>query len=171
MIRLKQLLEEEHSKRQKDVITKEITEGNIPVNEIVEVVKSNDGIYAQRGAYVITGLTDQAPELLLPYLFELWNSILPNSHQSIPRAVLRLFATLDLPEDLEGEVFEAGSKMFMSKKTEIAVKAHLMTILTNVALKYPELKTEVIFLIKEQLPGSSAGYQSRAKNELRRLEK
>ncbi len=169
MERLKQLLEEEHSKRQKDVITNEILQGNIPIKEIVEVVKSNDGIYAQRGAYVITGIHDDNPGHLKPFLQDLWESIQPKSHNAIPRAIYRLFASIDLPEELEGEVFEVGTKTFMSKKTPIAIKAHIMIILTNIALKYPELKDEVVFLIKEQLPGSSAGYRSTAKRELKRL--
>jgi len=169
MERLRQLLEEEHSKKQKDLITKEILDGNIPVKDIVDVVKSNDGIYAQRGAYVITGLHDDNIEHLKPYLNDLWEAIQPKSHQAIPRAVYRYLASVDLPEELEGEVFEVGTKTFMSKKTAVAIKAHIMIILTNVALKYPELKDEVVFLIKEQLPGCSAGYKSTARRELTRL--
>lgn len=170
MKRLKQLLEEEHSKKQKDLITQEILDGKIKVSELVAVVKSNDGIYAQRGAYVITGLHDDNPTHLKPFLQDLWEAITPKSHQAIPRAVYRLFSVIDLPEELEGEVFEQGTKVFMSKRTAVAIKAHIMKILTNVATKYPELKDEVQFLIKEQLPGSSAGYRSTAKRELKRLQ-
>tara|TARA_Y100000766_G_scaffold270571_1_gene268612 strand:- start:455 stop:592 length:138 start_codon:yes stop_codon:yes gene_type:complete len=44
-----------------------------------------------------------------------------------------------------------------------------MKILTNLAVKYPELKAEVIFLINQQLKGNSSGYKSAAKKELKRL--
>ena len=169
MKRLKQLLDEEHSKIQKDLITKEILQGNIPLNELIKVVKSNDGIYAQRGAYVITGIHDENPLILKPFLKDLWESIQPKSHDAIPRAIYRLFANIDLTEELEGKVFNDAVKTFMNKKTPIAIKAHIMITLTNVAIKYPELKDEVIFLIKGQLPKSSAGYQSTAKKELKRL--
>lgn len=166
---LRHLLEEEHSKKQKDLITKEILSGNFSIKEIVEIVKSNDGIYAQRGAYVLTGLHDDNPIHLIPFIEDLSQAIQPKSHQAIPRAIYRLFSDIDLPEEIEGEIFEVGSKTFMSKKTAVAIKAHIMKILTNIALKYPELKDEVIFMIKEQLPGSSAGYRSTAKRELGRL--
>lgn len=169
MEKLKRLLEAEHSKKQKDLITKEILAGNIPISEIVAILKSNDGILAQRGAYVITGLHDDNLDHLKPFLSDLWASILPKSHQAIPRAVYRYFAEIDLPEDLEGEVFEIGSQTFKSKKTPIAIKVHIMNILTNVGVKYPEIKDEVAFLIKEQLAESSLGYRSRAKKELKRL--
>jgi len=169
MKKLKRLLEKEHSKKQKDLITKEILEGNISVTDIVEVLKSNDGIYAQRGAYVITGLHDDDIKHLEPFLWDLWRAIQPISHQAIPRAIYRYLAAIDLPEDLEGEIFEVGTKTFISKKTSVAIKVHIMTILTNIALKHPELKTEVVFIIKEQLPGCSAGYRSRARRELARI--
>ena len=44
-----------------------------------------------------------------------------------------------------------------------------MKTMTNLALKYPELRDEVIFLINQQLQGSTAGYKSTAKKELKRL--
>jgi len=166
---LRHLLEEEHSKRQKDLITQKILSGNFSIQEIVEIVKSNDGIYAQRGAYVLTGLHDDNPNHLTPFIEDLWQAIQTKSHQAIPRAIYRLFSDIDLPEEIEGEIFEVGSKTFMSKKTAVAIKAHIMKILTNIASKYPELKDEVIFMIKEQLPGSSAGYRTTAKRELKRL--
>lgn len=96
-------------------------------------------------------------------------AIQSNSHQAIPRVVYRYVAKAEIPEDFEGELFEKGMIEFMSKKTPIAVKAHLMTILTNISLKHPELQKEVIFAIKDQLPESSKRYQSRAKKELRIL--
>ena len=77
MKKLKRLLEKEHSKKQKDLITKEILEGNISVTDIVEVLKSNDGIYAQRGAYAITGLHDDDIKHLEPFLWDLWGQSNP----------------------------------------------------------------------------------------------
>lgn len=157
---LKKLLEEEHSKKQKDIIVKEILAGKIPLKSLIKVIQSNEGIYAQRGAYVITGLHDDAPQLLTKYIPELLDAIKPTSHQAIPRAVYRYLTEAEIPEVFEGELFEEGMQQFISKKTPIAVKAHLMTILTRIALKYPELQHEVIFAIKDQLPDSSKGYQS-----------
>tara|TARA_B110000211_G_C14062701_1_gene546324 strand:+ start:1080 stop:1598 length:519 start_codon:yes stop_codon:yes gene_type:complete len=166
---LKKLLEEEHSKKQKDIIVKEILTDKIPLKSLIKVIHSNNGIYAQRGAYVITGLHDEAPHLLTQYIPELLDSIKPDSHQAIPRAVYRYLTEADIPEDFEGELFEKGMQQFISKKTPIAVKAHLMTILTRISIKYPELQHEVIFAIKDQLPDSSKGYQSRANRELKIL--
>lgn len=166
---LKNLLEEEHSKKQKDVIVAQILSKKIPLSSLIKVIQSNDGIYAQRGAYVITGLHDEAPHLLEKYIPELIGSIQPTSHQAIPRAVYRYLAEVTIPEEFEGELFEKGMIEFMSKKTPIAIKAHLMSVLTNISLKYPELQQEVIFAIKDQLPESSKGYQSRAKKELKKL--
>lgn len=169
MEKLRTLLEAEHSKRQKDLITAAILRKKIKVKDLIEIIRSNDGIYAQRGAYVITGITDEQPELLQPFIIDLWHSITPTSHDAIPRCVYRYLAMQGVPEAIEGEVFEAGCKAFIKKSTPIAINAHIMTILTTIALKYPELKDEVIFLIKEQLPDCPKSYAARARKELKRL--
>ena len=169
MKRLKKLLEQEHSKKQKDIITSEILKNNIAVSDLIQLIKKNKGIYAQRGAYVLTGIHDANINLLAPHTIDLWKCIQSKSHPSIPRAVYRYLSDIKIPEELEGEIFERNSKAFMNKKTNIAVKAHIMKIMTNLAIKYPQLKNEVIFLINEQLRESSSGYKSRAKKELKRL--
>lgn len=169
MEKLRTLLEQEHSKKQKDLIVKEIIAGNIQVSDAVKTLVSNDGIYAQRVAYVITGLTDEAPHLLNNHLNELWKAIQPTSHDAIPRCVYRHFALTFTPKDLMGVVFEEGSKTFMKKTTPIAIKAHIMGILTEIARQHTELKDEVIYLISEQLEGATPGYISRANKELKKL--
>ena len=169
MKKLKQLLEKEHSKKQKDIITSEILKNNIAISDLIQLVKSNKGIYAQRGAYVITGIQDTDINLLAPYTSDLWKCIHPESHPSIPRAVYRYLSAVETPKELDGEIFEQGTKAFVNKKTTIAVKAHIMKTITNLAIKYPELKDEVIFLINQQIKEGSAGYKSTAKKELKRL--
>lgn len=169
MKKLKQLLEKEYSKKQKDIITSEILKKNIAISDLIQLVKDNNGIYAQRGAYVITGIHDTNIDLLAPYTIDLWKCIQPKSHSSIPRAVYRYLSAIPPPKELDGEIFEQGTKAFVNKKTTIAVKVHIMKTMTNLALKYPELKDEVIFLINQQLKEGSAGYRSAAKKELKRL--
>ena len=76
-----------------------------------------------------------------------------------------------MPFDLEDGVFNQGCQTFRNQKTPIAIKIHLMKILTNIALKYPELKEDVIYLIQEQHPLSSPGYRAAAKKALINLSK
>lgn len=166
---LRILLAEEHSKNQKDLITAEIIGGKIEIEELIQIIESDFGIYSQRGAYVITGIQDQKPELLAPFIHRLFSAASQKRHQSIPRATFRYLASIGIPEDIEGEVLEHAFSIFKKKSTPIAIKAHLMCIMTNLAYKYPELKTEVQSCILVQLPEGSAGYKSRAKKELKKL--
>lgn len=168
---LKSLLEAEHSKRQKDLIAQEIVAGKINLDELIEIIKTDTGIYAQRGAFVLTSLHDNYPETLSEYRSTLHKLVTPEKHQAIGRCVYRYYTDIDIPEEIEGELFDDCLKALISKNTPIAVKAHAMTIVSKSAVKYPELKKEVIFAITEQLPGSSKGYQSRAKKELKQLRK
>jgi len=44
-----------------------------------------------------------------------------------------------------------------------------MKTITNLAIKYPELKDELILLINQPIKEGSAGFKSTAKKELKRL--
>lgn len=171
MQKLKNLLLEEHSKSQKDKIIHAISDGSIPLSDLIQIIKNNEETYAQRAAYVLSGIHDSSPDRLKPYLKELWLCIKPTNHPAIPRAIYRYLASIDLPFDLEDGVFNQGCQTFRNQKTPIAIKVHLMKILTNIALKYPELKEDVIYLIQEQHPFSSPGYRAAAKKALINLSK
>ncbi len=51
----------------------------------------------------------------------------------------------------------------------LAVKVFSMTVLGNLAKKYPEIKPELKLLIEDQLPHQTAGFKSRAKKILKQL--
>lgn len=166
---LKSLIDAEHSKKQRDLIADEIASGKIKIEDLIQLIKSDQGYYPQRGAFVITGLQNRHPKILKNHISQLFHLVDPEKHQAIARCVYRYLSDIEIPEEIEGEVFEQCLNALISKKITIAVKAHAMTICSKVAVKYPELKNEVIYAIKEQLRESSKGYQSRAKRELKRL--
>lgn len=167
---LKSLIKAEHSKKQRDLIADEIENGKIKIEDLFLLIESDQGFYPQRGAFVITGIQNRHPEILKNQASLLFRLVQPHRHEAVARCVYRYLADSEIPEEIEGEVFEQCLKALISKKTTVAVKAHAMTICARIAVKYPELKNEIVYAIKEQLPESSRGYQSRAKKELKRLE-
>ncbi|KAA9040986.1 hypothetical protein FW778_02805 [Ginsengibacter hankyongi] len=54
-------------------------------------------------------------------------------------------------------------KYLASPDEAIAIKAFSLTVLANLAKKYPEIIPEIKLIIEEQLPHQSAAFKSRAK--------
>ena len=62
-------------------------------------------------------------------------------------------------------------KYLGSPKEALAVKVFSMSVLGNLAKKYPEIKSELKLIIEDQLPEQTAGFKSRAKKVLDQLGK
>jgi hypothetical protein len=77
---------------------------------------------------------------------------------------------MDVPEGLEGEVFEKGIQYLKSPEESIAVKAFSMTSLRRICKKYPELSSELIPYIEILVDQkASAGIVNRGQKELKLL--
>lgn len=52
----------------------------------------------------------------------------------------------------------------------VAVKVHAMEILSRFAEEYPELKNELVNLLREQMVNNSTGFKTRARKIIGRME-
>jgi hypothetical protein len=126
----------------------------------------------QRAAYPVIYITDRAPEMLKPYLSEMIAFMTDDVHDAVIRNTMRLFQNIDLPEEVEGLVYDKAFRYLSSPKYAIAIRAFSMTVLANICVKYPELKIEVIPLIQDVLEVTeSSGIKARGKNILKMLAK
>jgi len=92
-------------------------------------------------------------------------------HDAVVRNTVRIFQDIDIPENLSGILYEKCFSYIEDIKSTIAVKCFSMSILAKIASQYPELSHELVAVIEEQLPYSSAGFKSRAKRILPKLKK
>lgn len=90
---------------------------------------------------------------------------------AIKRNVMRTLSLSDIPAGLTGLAFSKAFSLHAELSETIAVKVFAMTVMTQVALKEPDLRNEVIIAIEEQLPYGSAAYRSRAAKLLKKLKK
>lgn len=165
------LLDREHSKAMATHIVDLILEDEGRMEELMDCFLHDEWRICQRAAYSIAILTDKKPALLAPYIGTLISNLDDPHHDAVFRNTYRALIHLDIPEDLEGQLFDKAFDSLCNIDLPIAIRVFAMTICTNMAMKYPELKGEVISVIETHYPHESKGYKSRAKRELKRLRK
>ena len=114
-------------------------------------------------------IADHSPELIIPYLQKMLNNLDTPHHDAVIRNTFRTLQNLDIPEEIEGLAFEKAFDFLANPQNAIAIRVFAMSVCGNIALKYPELKHELIPVIEEQLPFGSAGFKNRGMKVLKAL--
>ena len=139
-------------------------------DEVFEGIFNEDPIISIRSADVVEKVSRKNPSLIQNkkeiifknlHKFELFESkmsiaqiigYLILNKKELPLAVNHLFK-------------------WLNEEKNIFVKVNCMTGLTDIALKHPELKNEVIASINDQMVKGSAAIKARGRKELKRLMK
>ena len=141
-------------------------------DELVKIFLGDTYRLTQWAGWPLSDIVKKHPELIRPYLKRVLKTIdKPGMHVAVKRNVMRLLQFIDIPSSVSGLAFDKAFKLFSDTSEPIAVRVFAMTVMTQVAMKEPVLKNEVIIAIEEQLPYGSAGYRSRASRLLKALKK
>ena len=100
----------------------------------------------------------------------IWSVLKECDNQSMLRDLWRTMSLIEVNEELAVEVYDAATKTTMSSTNAIAVRAHAMFTAANIAMPYPELRSELVLILKGFNEDTSAGLRARAKNLIRKLE-
>ncbi len=161
----------EHSKRQSVRIAKWVGNNKGRFRELLNLFLKGEYRTTQRAAWIVKHCADEHPDLVYPYLNEMVDRMLePGAHDAVPRNVLRILQDVEIPRRIAGKIATVSFEMLASAKEPIAVKVFSMTVLANIAQQEPDLKREIVLLIEQQMPTGSAGFRSRARKILKRLE-
>ncbi len=123
----------------------------------------------QRAAAIVNEVCERKPEWLEPYYERVILNLRNDVHDAVKRNTVRLLQFHDIPEDLLGEAADVCFKLLESAKEPVAIKVFSMTVLFNIVKRVPELKSELEYMIEEQMPYGSAGFVSRGKKILKAL--
>ncbi len=125
----------------------------------------------QRASWAVSVIAEHQPQLIYPYLEQMLKQLDDPGHNALVRNTIRVFQFIDIPEEMEGEIFERCYNFLIDPKEAIAVRAFSITVLFNIVKKIPELAPELRLAIEDMLPHGSAGLLSRGKKTLRALKK
>lgn len=165
---IKTALLKEHSKKQCDAIVKFIGKDPERFAELMKCFFENEYRVSQRAAWPMNYCAVKYPGLIKPYFKKLLDNLKkPGLHDSIPRNTIRLLQYVEIPEKFDGQVMDICFGYVSSPATAVAIKAFSLTVLQNLAKKYPEIINEIKLVIEERWDHETAAFKARAKNCLK----
>lgn len=159
----------EMSRRNASYIAQQI--GNDPklFKEIIEIMFTAKAPLPLRASWVVTFFIDEHPELLKPYLNKIVGHLEKFDHSGIRRNLLNYFCDCDIPQSLEGKLYDICFRLLLSRDEPVAVKAYSMQVLFNIAQKEPDLKGELRLVLEDFIDHDSAAVKSRSRKLLAKL--
>lgn len=139
--------------------------------ELIELFLSDNLRVCQSASWPMGIIAAEQPDKVIPYLGEILDHLDHAPHDAYTRNTFRFLQFMDVPEEYQGKVYEKCFDALVNTSAPTAIKAFALTTLTNLAMKLPELKEELIEAIYDQIPHGTGGFQARAKKEIKRLSK
>ena len=127
--------------------------------------------YNQWASWPLGYIGSNQPELIQPYLQKMVSNLDHAGHNAVVRTTLKIFGDIDIPEELEGQLFDKCFNYLSNPKYAIAIRVFSMTVLYRIVQNHPDLKPELIAEIEEHMPHGSAGFKSRGRKTLKLLKK
>lgn len=117
----------------------------------------------QHAAGPISHVVQTYPQLLAPhYCTILRKAQEAGAHPAVRRNVMRLLQFVAIPPKHQPAVMNLAFALFTNRAEPIAVRVFAMTVLADLAKRYPELKNELIPLLEDEAPVGTPAFRSRA---------
>ena len=139
-------------------------------DELFHLFLNDEYRVVQRAAWPVSNSVIAHPAFINKHWSKLIRNLeKPDLHNAVKRNSIRLMQDIEIPEKYHGEIMNICFKYLESPTEALAVKVFSMSVLGDLAKKYPEIKSELKLLIEDQLPHQTAGFKSRAKKILKKL--
>lgn len=134
------------------------------IDETFELALTGEERSAWHAAWILDGITDENPQLAVPYLSRIIKSLEGFKTDGQKRHLAKLVIKLPLPDDEEllGLLCKTGFDWLENTCLPVAIRVHAMQLLFELSKKFPEIKQELHDLIIMQIDEASAGFKSRA---------
>jgi hypothetical protein len=164
-MQLMELLSEilkEHSKTQCTKLVNWVGDSQKRFDELFALFIEGEYRVCQRAAWPLSYCVINHPFIIKKHLSSLLKNLeKPGLHDAIKRNTLRLLQYVETPVKHHGKIMQLCFEYLQSATEPVAVKVFALTVLGNLAKKYPEIIPEIKLVIEEQLPNQTAAFKSR----------
>lgn len=169
---LKAALLAEHSKAQCERIVQWVGKDQKRFDELFTLFLHGEYRVVQRAAWPVSYCVIAHPGLIKKHWKKLVGNLhKPGIHNAVKRNSIRLLQDIEIPEAYEGRIMDICFAFAGSPTEAIAVKAFALTVLGNLAKKYPDIIPELEVLIEDNIPHATPAFKSRAKKLLEEFNK
>jgi len=155
-------------KKEAELVAKSIAKNPKHIKALWEIC-IGDEKHSWRSTWLMDKVYDIAPELVRPYIPKMIKLIPTLENESKQRQYLKLISSEPLPRNISGDFINRCFDLLISSTTAIAVKVHAMQILYNFSQKEPDIKNELALIIEEQMENGTAGFCSRGRKILKKI--
>lgn len=169
---LKDIILEEHSKKQCDRIVNWIGPDKNRFKLLMQLFFSGEYRINQRAAWPMSHCVRNHPELIKPYFKSLLETLgAKGQHDAVKRNIVRLLQNVDIPKKYQGKLMEICFELIQSNDTATAIKAFSLTILENLSKLYPAILPELKLIIEQRWAYETAAFHVRGKKIIKTYEK
>lgn len=152
------------------LVARHISDHPAYMKVLMKLVLDDSDVRNWRAAWMVDKIHEKHPDLIIPYLPALTDFILITDNAGKKRHLLKLISLHELSEEKMGVLLDFCIEILTSSTEPIAVRAHAMQVLYEIAVKEPDLAPELIELIRHQMEyHSSAGITAKGKSILQKL--
>lgn len=135
--------------------------------ELINLLLTGSKKVSEGSSWPLSYCVERCPDWIYPHI----GKVLRFMEESDPTAgtrrnVMRALQFVVIPKRFHARTIDLAFRLLKSSAEPVAVKVFSMTVLAQLAEEYPDLKRELMLVIEEQLPHSSAGFRSRARKIL-----
>lgn len=166
---IKSLIEEKHSKSQKDIIVALVLSDKAYFIALMKCFFYGEYRICQRAAYPLLDLVKARPEWFKSYFKKILDKLnQENNHPSILRNSVRILVELDIPKKYEMEFLDKSLMYIMDNDLPVAIRAFAITLAGKIAKPHQELFDEVKMVVQEQMEyPQKAAFRFRARRLLK----
>ena len=155
----------------KELLIAEVIKSDAHFSSLLELALHETDPLAWRAAWVLDGSDEKKPGLAGKHLSNIIRALPGMGSTGTLRSLLRLLVRYDIPEKHQGMLIDLCFSYLVSELYPVAVKAHAMQIIYQHVLIYPELKHELITVLRDQVQNNSVGFRARGNRLIKQMEK
>lgn len=158
------------SKANCDVIVNWVGNKQNRFDELVTFFLSGEPVLSQRAGWPLSYAGRKHPILVQKHLKKLVKNLQKsNLHDAIKRNTIRLLESIEIPEEITGTLMNICFDYISSPVEKPAIKAFSLTVLENMTVKYPEIRSELKTIIEDRWDYETAAFRARARKILKKL--
>ena len=166
----KSLLTSFPSGADKEFFIREVGDSKQKFNTLLDFSLHEKDPLAWRAAWILDGSDEQHPGLAKASVSTIIRRLPDLESFGSLRSLLRLLCRYDIAEKDQGILIDLCFSYLISELYPLAVKVHAMQVIYNQVILYPELKGELITVIRDQVDNNTVGFRSRGMRLIKLME-